>query len=99
MNSGGGLPGLAMGGAARGGAGLGLVPARGAWWYPGAAATEGDTRPAIRWSVRVIATAERMARPSALPICWDEFSSPAARPALPDGTPALAAAGNETNTD
>src|SRR5690242_2462178 len=99
MTSGAGLLVLPMRRATRAAAAIVMAPTSRAWWYPASAATEGDTRPAIRWSVRVIATAERMARPSALPICWDEFSSPAARPAWSDGTPALAAAVTETNTD
>ena len=31
--------------------------------------------------------------------CWDALNSPAARPALSPGTPALAAAATDTNTD
>src|SRR5271169_4970941 len=99
MTTGAGFRVLPMRRASRAAEAIRMPPTSRAWWYPASDATAGDTWADSRWSVRVIATAERMARPSALPTCWDEFSNPAARPAWSDGTPALAAAVTETNTD
>ena len=48
--------------------------------------------------MRLVAIAEKIARPRALPICLAAVSSAAASPALSAGTPALAAMVTPTNT-
>src|SRR6266511_581754 len=53
---------------------------------------------ASRWWVRPVASAEKIASPSAPPSCWEALSSEAASPALSGGTPALAAVVTPTNT-
>ena len=53
---------------------------------------------ASRALVRAVAMAEKIARPSAVPSCWEVLSRPAASPALSAGTPALAAVVTETKT-
>ena len=48
--------------------------------------------------MREVAIAVKMASPSAPPICWEELTSAAARPARDGGTPALAAVVVPTKT-
>ena len=48
--------------------------------------------------MREVASAEKIASPSAPPTCCDALSSAAARPACPAATPALAAVVTATNT-
>src|SRR6516165_9031369 len=65
-----------------------MLPARSPRWYPAVSASGRAAFAASRLSVRLMAIAESMARPSALPSCWEAFSRPAARPAWLGGTPA-----------
>src|SRR5450755_774023 len=73
-------------------------PVSNARWKPDVSAAGNDVWPASRWVVRDVAIAEKIASPSALPICCDELSSAAASPALSADTPALAAVVTPTKT-
>src|SRR6266536_2674251 len=75
-----------------------MLPASSARWKPATSACGGAVWIASRWWVRPVASAEKIASPSAPPSCWEALSSEAASPALSGGTPALAAVVTPTNT-
>src|SRR5205823_3937316 len=58
-----------------------MLPASSPRWYPEVRATSWGACAASRLCVRLVAIADRMASPSALPSCWEALSRPAARPA------------------
>ena len=67
-------------------------------WKPAVSAASRGACAASSALVRAVAMAEKIARPRAVPSCWEAFSRPAASPALSAGTPALAAVVTETRT-
>jgi hypothetical protein len=58
-------------------------------WNPPVSAAAVVVCAASRVLVCAVAIAEKIARPSAVPSCWEADSRPAASPAWPAGTPAL----------
>src|SRR4051794_40429210 len=74
------------------------LAARSASPYPPTRAWAGPVWIARRWSVRVVASAEKTARPTAIPSWREVLRSPAASPAWLAGTPAFAATVAPTKT-
>src|SRR5258708_7919791 len=68
-----------------------MLQARSARWNPEVRASARATWATSRWLVRDVATAEKIASPSAPPSCCEVLTSAAASPALSGGTPAFAA--------
>ena len=75
-----------------------MLEASSARWYPLVRAAVFGVWVVRRCWVRLVAIAEKIARPRALPICLAAVSSAAASPAWCAGTPALAAMVTPTNT-
>ena len=75
-----------------------MLPISSARWKPAVNACATGAWAASRSCVRLVATAEKIASPSAPPSCCEAFRSAAASPALSAGTPAFAAVVTPTNT-
>jgi hypothetical protein len=75
-----------------------MLPASSARWNPDVAATSGAACAASSEFVREVASAEKIASPSAAPTWVDALTSAPARPASDGGTPAFAAVCTPTNS-